>query len=205
MTRFYLLRHGQTEWNHAGNRYCGVSNIQLDETGRLQAKKVATVLKEISFSAVYCSPLLRAMETATIIANEHHLPIHSDDRLSEINFGEWEGKTRNEIQSQYPNEWSNWSNNPDNTNVKAGITGESAAEVYQRAYDFFIEKSQLHQEQTILVVAHNTLNRILLTGSVQAPWKNYRKFTQSNTGVTILDVIDQEISWIQVNDTVHLK
>lgn len=203
MTRFYILRHGETEWNNDGNRYCGKSDIPLSLRGREQAVKAAHALRIESFAAIYCSPLQRSFETASIIARLHSLPVISDQRILEIDFGKWEGKTREEIELGFPREWAAWLHDP--TNERAGKTGETAYEVYKRSREFFTEKSRIHLKQTVLVVGHNTLNRIYVAGSLDLPLQFYRKFIQSNTGITIMDLADEKIQWIQMNETAHLR
>ena len=95
---FYLVRHGQTDWNRAG-KIQGTTDIPLNETGRQQAEQLATVLKERSgypaktrIDAVYASPLARAFQTAEILAKEEKLPLRRLTGLRERDFGCWEGK-----------------------------------------------------------------------------------------------------------------
>lgn len=202
MTRFYILRHGETEWNSDG-KYCGKSDIPLSHKGHEQAIKAAHALRTETFAAVYCSPLQRSFETASIITHSHFLPVISDQRISEINFGEWEGKTKKQIELNYPEEWSNWLHDP--KNERAGKTGETVYEVYKRSHEFFIEKSWTHPNQTVLMVGHSTLNRIYIAGSLHLPLGFYRKFYQDNTGITIMDLADEEVRWIQMNETAHLR
>ena len=96
---FYLVRHGQTDWNRAG-KIQGTTDIPLNETGRKQAEQLATVLKERSgypaktrIDAVYASPLARAFQTAEILAKEEKLPLRRLTGLRERDFGCWEGKS----------------------------------------------------------------------------------------------------------------
>ena len=93
---FYLVRHGQTDWNRAG-KIQGTTDIPLNETGRQQAEQLATVLKErIGYSAetridaVYASPLARAFQTAEILAKEEKLPLRRLTGLRERDFGYWQ-------------------------------------------------------------------------------------------------------------------
>ena len=90
---FYLVRHGQTDWNRAG-KIQGTTDIPLNETGRQQAEQLATVLKERSgypaktrIDAVYASPLARAFQTAEILAKEEKLPLRRLTGLRERDFG----------------------------------------------------------------------------------------------------------------------
>lgn len=101
MTLFYLVRHGETDWN-LHHRVQGSSDIPLNETGRRQAEHTATLLARRSFDAIYTSPLSRASETAAIISKRLGLgaPLH-DDAFVERNYGEAEGLTRSAINSRW--------------------------------------------------------------------------------------------------------
>src|SRR4051794_33264015 len=96
--RLYLLRHGETEWNRAGNRYAGRTDLALSEFGREQARRAAAALAHIPFGAVFCSTLRRSRVTAEIVAGERGLPVSFRPELVEIDFGAWEGLTRSEIE-----------------------------------------------------------------------------------------------------------
>ena len=112
---FYLVRHGQTDWNRAG-KIQGTTDIPLNETGRQQA---AAVLKERSgypagtrIDAVYTSPLARAFQTAEILAKEGKLPLRRLTGLRERDFGCWEGKSWQQVEAEYPDEFHLWREQP---------------------------------------------------------------------------------------------
>mgnify|MGYP001770563126 CR=1 FL=1 len=206
MTKFYILRHGETEWNYNHNRYCGRTDIPLSCTGIKQANAVSQILKGIKFAKIYSSPLIRAKETARLIKENLSLTtsIETDERLIEIDFGRWEGKTKSQIQNEFPELWLKWANDPSNT--KAGEIGETANEVYNRVYNFYHEKAQRYPDENILVVAHNTLNRIFIAGTLGLPFSKYRKLVQSNTGISILEIKeDNEFIWHQMNSFLHIS
>ena len=92
----YFVRHGQTDWNVRG-KLQGKSDIALNETGRLQAVETREKLKQVAMDAIYCSPLMRARETAEIINVLWELPIQCDDRLMERSFGDMEGALRKDV------------------------------------------------------------------------------------------------------------
>lgn len=203
MTRFYILRHGETEWNSDHNRYCGKSDIPLSTVGKNQSQKAADFLKNVSLNIIYSSPLKRAQETAKPISQIHSLPIHTDARISEIDFGEWEGQTKREISREYPEIWERWLADP--VNVKAGRSGETALQVFERCNDFFQAKIRQHPNDNVLVVSHNTTNRIFMAGSLSMPLRLYRKLFQSNTGISILELSADDMKWLQMNNTSHLN
>lgn len=181
MLHVYLLRHGETTWNADGNRYCGITDVELTEKGVAQANQVKELLNGISFDAIYSSPLQRAYITATIASNER-LEVVKDPLLIEASFGQWEGKTREEFIKENPEAWAQWEKEPDTT--RAGVTGETALEVVERVNQFFQNAAAKHPNGTILVVAHNAVNRFYLAYKLGMPLRNYRRIVQENSSIT---------------------
>lgn len=146
MTRFYLVRHGETEWNRI-RRIQGVSDIPLNDTGRAQAAAVGDILSKHSFDLIVSSPLSRALETARIISRRlgMPLPLVVPD-LIERNYGEAEGQTRAELDSRYP--------------PGSEIPGrEERASVTARAVRTLQDLAVRHPDSDILAVAHGGLIR----------------------------------------------
>ena len=102
--KLILIRHGRTDWNVQG-RVQGRTDIPLDETGLRQAAAVARRLSGIRLNAIYTSPLRRAHDTAKAVAAFHDCDIYVSEKLTEINFGAWEGKTGSELEAQYAALW----------------------------------------------------------------------------------------------------
>lgn len=180
MLNVYLLRHGQTAWNADGNRYCGRTDLPLTDIGNEQAHAVKQQLQQLSFDAVYASPLQRASQTAAIASQG--MAVQTDERLIEVDFGLWEGKSKEAFISEDESLWSAWMNDP--ATAKAGGTGESGMEVISRVNDFFISLAQAHPAGKILIVAHNGVNRLYLAHKLGMPLKNYRKLELDNAAVT---------------------
>ena len=128
MLNIYLLRHGETSYNADGNRYCGRTDIGLTPKGRQQAETVRQQLKDFKFDAVYSSPLERAYYTACIASGSDR--VIKDARLIELDFGLWEGKTKEEFIAEDPAVWEEWVANPGIS--RAGRTGEHAGGVITR-------------------------------------------------------------------------
>lgn len=194
MTVIYLLRHGETTWNQDGNRYAGRTDVPLNDTGRAQAASAAIRLAEIRFTAAYCSPLQRSRETAEIVASAHTLAVTTDPRLFEIDFGTWEGKSRDQIMRDDPAGWERWNTDP--TDVPAGGTGETGGSAAARMADFVANHAK--GDEIILIVGHNTLNRLYIAQSLGMPLRNYRLLRQSNAGISILEPL-AESPWRQIN------
>ncbi|MDQ1908998.1 histidine phosphatase family protein [Paenibacillus sp. GD4] len=186
MAAFYLLRHGETLWNADRNRYSGRTDIPLSPRGEQQAKESAEGLEGLGFTAVYSSPLKRTLQTAEPLAIRSRLPIQQDERLIEIDFGQWEGVAAADIRERFASGWQAWTTDPGST--AAGGTGETAAQVYARVLDFFTEKAKLHQglNESVLVVTHDTLIRIFVAGMLEMPFRSYRRLRQNNAAVTVI-------------------
>lgn len=183
MLKVYLLRHGETTYNADGNRYCGRTDIELTEKGYAQANLVNFLLKDVQFDAVYSSPLKRAKMTADIASGTK---VITDPRLIEADFGLWEGKTREEFIAENELLWTNWSADPQMTN--AGGTGESGKAIVERVDHFFEEMQEKHPDGTILVVAHNGVNRLYMAYKLGMPLRNYRQLAQENSSITLFEL-----------------
>lgn len=196
MLKVYLLRHGQTAWNADGNRYCGRTDLPLTEKGIKQAEAVCEQLSGISFDAIYSSPLQRAFETAKIASGKQD--VVKDERLIEVDFGNWEGKPKEQFIAEDQELWNNWTSDPSKT--KAGRTGETAAEVVQRVDDFFNSLQQQHISGKILVVAHNGINRFYLAHKLGMNLKDYRKLMQENSTISMFELDDAgELTLVHLN------
>lgn len=182
MLNIYLLRHGETQYNADGNKYCGRTDIPLTEKGLGQANQVYGQFQGMEFSQVYSSPLQRAAKTAQIASGTHN--VISDDRLIEVDFGNWEGKTKEEFIPENEMLWQNWERHPETT--KAGESGETASEVIERVDDFFSSIVQKHSDgETVLVVAHNGINRLYMAHKLGMPLNAYRRIVQENSRITL--------------------
>lgn len=140
-----LARHGETDWNR-DHRWQGFTGPPLNATGRLQASRLARQLDVVD--AVYSSDTDRARETAGIVAARFGLTVKQDPRLREINFGEWEGLTRHEINERYEGAFSRW----DACELAEPPGGESDAAMAERVLEALSEIADHHGDERVLVV-----------------------------------------------------
>lgn len=150
----YFVRHGQTDWNVEG-KLQGKSDIPLNDTGRAQAALTRDQLSDVKIDKIYCSPLMRAKETASIINELWNLPIHEEERLMERSFGKSEGIHRDQI--AFSDLWIY-----DTASMFEG--GEDTASFYARVTSFLDEIREEAKEHEILLVAH---------GGVSIPFQCY--------------------------------
>jgi broad specificity phosphatase PhoE len=110
-TRIFLVRQGATTLT-AEDRFAGSSNVHLSEEGRRQVTGLTRRLESEQLDAIYCSPLDRTVETATLLAAPHNLePVH-EQGLREIDYGHWEGLRRSEIEAEFSEEYEAWQEDP---------------------------------------------------------------------------------------------
>ncbi len=152
MTRFWLVRHGETNWNVEG-RYQGTTDISLNDRGKSQAESLGQLLAAngVPFQAVFSSHLCRARETAGIIARFLDLPVFVDNRLREIELGEWEGELFTEIREQFPESVKERLTNAARTRAPGG---ESAMEVALRMSEAAADIAACHPGEDVILVGH---------------------------------------------------
>lgn len=163
---FYLVRHGQTDWNKEG-KIQGTTDILLNETGHKQAKQLAIVLREKNkvtcshktrIDAVYTSPLLRAYQTADILAQEQNLPLRRLFELRERDFGDWEGKSWEQVEKDHPDEFRLWREQPMVGMPSGGESRESCEERSERAIKRILEETA----GDAVIVAHGGIMVFLM-------------------------------------------
>jgi len=146
----YFVRHGQTDWN-LEHKIQGSIDIELNESGRKQAIEMQEKLKNTHFDAIFCSPLVRAKETAEIISQPHKdTPLIVADELRERNFGEYEGKHTND------NYYGLWQYDNQDT-----PKGETPKELEARIYPFLDRVRTEFKDKDILLVAHGGIGLII--------------------------------------------
>lgn len=159
MTTFYIVRHGETDWN-VQKRIQGQTDIPLNENGKLQAKNLASELKNITFDLAFSSDLLRAKETAEIIALEHALEVETTKILRERMFGKYEGTDSAGLRA-FDKLFDALSDNEKYT-FKEAPDIESDEELMNRLIPFLRETAITHPNKTILMVSHGGVIKTLL-------------------------------------------
>jgi broad specificity phosphatase PhoE len=200
-TRVFLVRHGATVLT-AEDRFAGATDVELSNAGRAQAARLAARLSTEKLAAVYASPLGRTVETATIAAEPHGLPIATRDGLREISHGRWEQLTRKEVDEQFPDEAAAWEADP---YTFAPVGGESGLAVTARALPVLIELVRSHPGDNILVVSHKATIRLLLSSLLGFDPRRYRdNLDQSPCALNIVDFKDPVRARLTLfNDTSH--
>ena len=158
----YLVRHGITSWNISG-RLQGEADIPLSEEGTEQANVIGKTFQRIALKQIFCSSLSRAVETSKQIEKCHPgLNALRDERLSEIKFGEFSGKTLKEVAAEKPEFLETREINPWNVRWPSG---ENYQDVQDRLKSFLKDnglKLTEIQSENIVIVSHETTNRVLI-------------------------------------------
>jgi broad specificity phosphatase PhoE len=196
--RAYIVRHGETDYNLTG-RWQGHLDVSLNEQGRQQAKALARLLDTFQVDAVYSSDLIRAYETAQLLTAHRGLDIVKDARLREINLGNFQGLTREEIRRTYPLEYDRWHN--DDSYVVP--QGESRLQLQARVVKAWQEITAIAAGDNILLVAHGGTIRWLLAFLFTPEQTAGRAI--NNTSLTTLEL--DETSWklAEYAATLHLS
>lgn len=184
MGKVYLIRHGEVAWNRE-NAYVGVTDLPLNDTGRAQAASLADYLKNKNLSAIYSSNLSRARETAENIASRTGLTVQVVPELHEVNYGDWEGVNEQEIARRWEKEFHEWRSEPMRVRIPGG---EFLSEMRDRAYGTFRTIARSHPDENIAIVAHKTVNRVILCCVMDVDPNRYRRIGQGNACVNIIEV-----------------
>jgi len=202
-TKVLLVRHGETEWSK-DDRFTGVSDIPLTDIGREHAQALARRLSRFSsqITAVFSSPMKRSIETAQIIANQIDLSVQIVSELRELNYGAWEGLRREEILTQFFEEYTIWASDPAIHSPPQGETGQALIKRVLPSIERLITN---YAGETIVIVAHKTVNRLLICSLLGISLKSYRyAIVQDTACLNVLGFTpDNFVSLIKLNDTSH--
>jgi alpha-ribazole phosphatase/probable phosphoglycerate mutase len=185
VTTLYLIRHGHTEGDE--KRYKGQIDVELSERGQGQIQSLSERLQMLNGSprAIYCSDLKRAHRSAEILGASLHLsPVVLTD-LRERSFGKWEGMSFDAISQDFPDEFGRWKTNPLRFSPPGG---ESTKEVCKRVLRIVLELIDRHRRETLIVVSHGGVNRVLLAHFMGIPLEHIFRIEQHYGCLNIIKV-----------------
>ncbi len=200
-TRIYLIRHGATILS-AEDRFAGATDVDLSDEGRRQAEALAVRLSDDHITAVYCSPMKRTVETATIVARPQGLMPIPRDGLREINHGRWESMRRGDVEAQFPEEYAAWEEDPF---IYAPLEGESGLSVMARAMPVIREIVLKHRDENVAVVSHKATIRLIISSLLGFDPRGYRdRLDQAPACLNVLDFKDPVRARLMIfNDVSH--
>ena len=200
-TRLLLVRHGQTDSNAEG-RTQGRRDVPLNDRGRRQAAAVSEMLRGYEPAAVYSSPSTRARETVAALASALGLDVIVDERLAELDQGELDGMTGEEMRAHAPEFLKRWSTEDPATLRIPG--GESMGDVRQRMVAAAESIAAAHPDQTVVLASHNLALRALLCHALDVPLAAYRRFRQDLASLSVLEARKSGFVVATLNERCHL-
>jgi len=200
-TRVFLIRHGATELS-AEDRFAGAVDVLLSDGGRDQARRLGARLAREPITVAFASPMTRTMETARLVVEPQGIAVTAVDGIREIAHGRWEGKTREEVEREYPEEYARYEYDPFSF---APVDGETGLSVTARALPALLKIVEDHCDERIVVVSHKATIRLLLSSLLGFDPRKYRdRLDQSPCALNILDFKDVAHPRLTLfNDTSH--
>jgi broad specificity phosphatase PhoE len=179
MTDLWLLRHGQTDWNVTGRWQGQTSEAPgLNDMGRAQAISVREHLTGVRFTAIYCSDLLRARQTAKLISESLNLNISLEPRLREMNLGAWEGMLSDDIEARYPRELAERAHDPLHARPPHG---EAPSDVKKRVIAAVMDIAKKYPDESVLIVSHGIALAVIICHAQGIPMEEVYKHIPENT------------------------
>ena len=198
-TRVLLIRHGQTEWNLQG-RFQGQLDSNLSSVGKAQANALRHTFSAAPLAQLYSSDLGRAFDTAQLLQGDVATDVQTDSRLRERAMGVFQGNTRADIETQFPEAWKQYKSLDPDYRIEGG--GESIHDVQKRAFGCLEELAARHVGETIGCVTHGGFIRIVLKAVLGIPFQNPTRFRVLNTSVHHL--ISESPGWaIETLGAIH--
>lgn len=185
--KFYLVRHGETEWNKLG-KFQGRSDIKLNNRGLSQAKESAQAAAEWGHTAIYASPLSRTMQVAEEIKLATSVNIVTKSGLMELQLGDLEGVTGGEMLAGWPDVFHAWRESPELVNMP---NGESLIQLQERAWETIMEIERAHgngeSSESVVIVSHNFAIRTMICALVGMPLANFHRMSLGLGSICIFD------------------
>ena len=198
---FYIVRHGQTNWNILGKTQ-GHGNSDLTAKGIEQATELAESIVNYPIDYIYSSDLGRAVQTAQILGDKLNIKVEETEALREMGFGEWEGLLIDEIKTNYANVYSTWRNEPHLAQIPGG---ETLHLIKDRVDSFIQSLNEKYDNKHILLVTHSVTVRVMLLAFLNSGMENIYRIKQDNTALNIVEYRDYGPVVIKMNDTSHIK
>ncbi len=200
--KLYFLRHGETTSSQTGS-YCGRLDIDLTPSGIQMAEDFAKTYQNVPWKAVYSSPLKRAIATARPLCDLLNIPMELRHGLKEIYYGEWEGKTPEEVNQNFHDEYVRWLADP-GWNSPSG--GEKAIDIARRTSEVLEEIEKTHETGNVLVVSHKATTRIMLCSLLGIDVGRYRdRIAMTVAALSIVEMAENGPLVHVMGDRSHIR
>ncbi len=201
MTFVYLVRHGQTAWNKS-EIFRGRVDVPLNDIGLKEAELAAEYFRGRKVDAIYSSPISRAVQTAEKIAGVLGLKILLHPGITDMSFGDWEGRPIKEVEGSDADRFRLWRERPDLLKVPGG---ERLDEVRTRAMAALEEVIQTHAHGTVIMVSHRVVTKVLICAILGLDDSHFWQIDQDATAINLVRYKDGKYALSLMNETCHLK
>jgi probable phosphoglycerate mutase len=179
----HLLRHGETDFSRQ-DRFCGNIDADLTTVGHQMAEAFADVYGRFGWQGIYTSTRRRTIATAAPLATRAALNVHRTAGLDEIFFGDWQGRSKDEVAALDPDRFRRWLDDP----TMGAPGGETVGAVADRAMAVIGEVRARHTDGNVLVVSHKTVLRVILCMLTGTELRHYRdRIAQPVAALSVID------------------
>ncbi|MGH8118459.1 MAG: histidine phosphatase family protein [Rhodanobacteraceae bacterium] len=200
VTTCLLVRHGHVQGIDPP-RFRGHADLPLTSRGERQAQVLGDrITREWSPVAIYASPLSRCMDTGAIIGRTVHLTPQPVEGLLDIDYGQWQGLTDDDVHAKWPEAWARWRNMPQTAEIPGG---ESLQNLATRTVRALHDVLHWHRGDTVVAVAHDSVNRVLLLHALDFPLQRYWSIQQAPCALNVLEHAGGKLLVRTLNETGH--
>ena len=200
--KFFVVRHGETEWNKLG-RFQGHTDISLNDRGQSQARETAVASEDWGYTAIYSSPLVRTVQVAEEIAKVTPMLVSQEPGLKELSLGDLEGVTGEEMRNDWPALFAAWRTEPEKMSMP---NGESLGELRDRTWQVILDIEQKHSsDESIVVISHNFAIRSIVNELLGMPLAYFHRMSLNLASVCTFDSDERGRRLTGYNSTSHLS
>ena len=200
--KFFVVRHGETEWNKLG-RFQGHTDISLNDRGQSQARETAVASEDWGYTAIYSSPLVRTVQVAEEIAKVTPMLVSQEPGLKELSLGDLEGVTGEEMRNDWPDLFAAWRTEPEKMSMP---NGESLGELRDRTWQVILDIEQKHSsDDSIVVISHNFAIRSIVNELLGMPLAYFHRMSLNLASVCTFDSDERGRRLTGYNSTSHLS
>jgi probable phosphoglycerate mutase len=202
MSTIILTRHGQTEWNQV-ERFRGCADIPLDQTGLVQAQATSRRIRETwQPVTIYTITMSRAVKTGEIIAEPFGLKAQPILELVDIDYGQWQGLKPLEVKATWSDLYESWYRNPHEVQIPGGETLDTLHNRTKKLLDQIARRSQ---KETIVLVVHDSINRVILLYALGLGLNRYWNISQGTCAINVIETVTNDFVVVSMNETYHLQ
>ena len=199
-TKLIIIRHGETKWNR-GKVFRGTYDIPLNDNGRNQARLTSEALHAHRIDIAYTSTLARDCETADLVLAPHNIQASPHKGFLDMDYGDWTGKTEEEVKQKWPSEYANWISLPHATRPPGGTTIQ---EIFDRSFSALINLCEQHEGRNIAIFSHRVVNKLMIIGALGMGLERFSYIIQGNCCLNELEFRHDGFVIQTINNIYHI-